>query len=254
MYQDIFSLENKVAIITGGAGGLGKDIAVGLAEFGADVVIADRERLRLEKLKNNANIFGKEVLALEADVTSYKSVEDIVRKTMSEYNRIDILINAAGINIRKPVLELDESEWDNIVNINLKGTYLCCKLIGEVMVSQNYGKIVNFGSVSSVLGHPEHSAYAASKGGVLLFTKVLAMEWAGNNINVNALGPAYINTALTSEYLAKDDNYEKIVKSIPLGRLGSPKDIVGAVIYLSSSASDFVTGTLLMVDGGRTAD
>ncbi len=240
--------------MTGGAGGLGREVACGLAEFGAGVIIADQDRTGLAEVKNRLDDMGCEVLALELDVTDRDSVERAAGTVVQEYGKLDILVNAAGINLRKPVMDLSEDEWDRIIDINLKGTYLCCKIMGARMVRQNRGKIINFGSVSSVLGHPEHSAYAASKGGVLLFTKVLAMEWARNNINVNAIGPAYIETALTRDYLSSEGNYEKIARSIPMGRLGSPSDVVGAVIYLSSSASDFVTGSILMVDGGRTAD
>jgi len=240
--------------VTGGAGGLGREVACGLAEFGAGVIIADQDRTGLAEVKNRLDDMGCEVLALELDVTDRDSVERAAGTVVQEYGKLDILVNAAGINLRKPVMDLSEDEWDRIIDINLKGTYLCCKIMGARMVRQNRGKIINFGSVSSVLGHPEHSAYAASKGGVLLFTKVLAMEWARNNINVNAIGPAYIETALTRDYLSSEGNYEKIARSIPMGRLGSPSDVVGAVIYLSSSASDFVTGSILMVDGGRTAD
>jgi len=254
MYKEIFDLTGKVAVVTGGAGGLGREVACGLAEFGAGVVIADQDRNSLTEAENRLEDMGCKVLALELNVTDRGSVEKAAGTVVQEYGKLDILVNAAGINIRRAVMDLSEDEWDRTIDINLKGTYLCCKIMGARMVRQNRGKIINFGSVSSVLGHPEHSAYAASKGGVLLFTKVLAMEWARNNINVNAIGPAYIETELTRDYLSRDGNYEKIAQSIPMGRLGSPNDVVGAVIYLSSSASDFVTGSILMVDGGRTAD
>ncbi len=254
MFENIFDLTGRVAVVTGGAGSLGREAARGLAEYGAAVVIADRDREALKEVEDRLNELGYGAQALELDVTDQGSVSEAAGKILERQGKIDILVNAAGINIRRPVTELAENEWDKTVNINLKGTYLCCKIMGKAMVRQNRGKIVNFGSVSSLLGHPEHSAYAASKGGVLMFTKVLAMEWARNNINVNAVGPAYIETALTRDYLTRDGNYEKIVRSIPMGRLGSPADVVGAVIYLSSGASDFVTGTILMVDGGRTAD
>lgn len=254
VYNNIFDLSGRVAVVTGGAGGLGREAARGLAEFGAEIVIADRDQATLKEVKGRLKELGFEALALELDVTNQGSVKEVTEAITDRYGKIDILVNAAGINVRKSVMELDEDEWDRTVEINLKGTYLCCKNMGEVMVRRKRGKIINFGSVSSLLGHPEHSAYAASKGGVLQFTKVLAMEWAQNNINVNAIGPAYIETALTGDYLSRGDNYEKIARSIPMGRLGSPADVVGAVIYLASSASDFVTGTILMVDGGRTAD
>ncbi len=254
VYTDIFKLEQKVAIISGGAGGLGREAACGLAEFGAKVIVADQDHDSLKAVEKQFLESGLEVLTMEVDVTDCRSVENVAQKTLERFGRIDILINAAGINMRKPVLELEESEWDQTLDINLKGTFICSKIIGSAMVKQKQGKIVNMGSVSSLLGHPEHSAYAASKGGVLLFTRVLAMEWAPYNVNVNAIGPAYIKTALTEDYLSGEGHYDKIVQSIPMRRLGTPGDVVGAVLYLSSKASDFVTGTILMVDGGRTAD
>lgn len=254
MYTEIFNLKQKVAIISGGAGGLGREAARGLAEFGAQVVVADQDRDGLEEVERRFIGSRLEVSTMEADVTDSRSVENVAKRTLERFGRIDILINAAGINMRRPVLELEESEWDKTLDINLKGTFICSKVIGAAMIKQKQGKIINMGSVSSLLGHPEHSAYAASKGGVLLFTRVLAMEWAPYNVNVNAIGPAYIKTALTEDYLSRDGNYDKIVRSIPLGRLGTPGDVVGAVLFLSSKASDFVTGTILMVDGGRTAD
>ncbi|MDK2836488.1 MAG: hypothetical protein PWP21_1265 [Thermosediminibacterales bacterium] len=242
-YKKLFSLENKVAIVSGGAGGIGQKIVEGLVEFGAKVVVADIKEAR-----------SSEVEFIKTDVTNSKSVKSMVEEVKSKYGRIDILINCAGVNKRVPVIEFPEEEWDRIMDINLKGTFLMCKEVGKVMVDQKYGRIVNFGSVSSVLGHPNHSAYAASKGGVLLFTKVFAMEMAKNNVTVNCIGPAYIETPLTFAHLREGDNYKKIVSTIPMGRLGKPEDVVGAVIYLASDAAAFTTGSLLLVDGGRTAD
>ncbi len=242
-FETIFNLENKIAIVAGGSGGLGQKIVGGLMDFGAKTVIAD--------IRSPRNL---DTEFINTDVTNSASVKSMVKEVEAKHGRIDVLVNCAGINNRIPVLEFPEEEWDKILNINLKGTFLTCKEVGKVMVKQRYGRIINFGSVSSLLGHPYHSAYAASKGGVLLFTKVLAVELAKYNVTVNCIGPAYIETPLTSEYLKRGNNYDKIVSTIPMGRLGKPEDVVGAVIYFASDASAFTTGTLLLVDGGRTAD
>lgn len=253
-YLNLFDLTGKVALITGASGGLGQVMAEGLAEFGADVALADYQPEGANKVKNKILQMGKQAEVYQVDVTKKDQVYQIVDKIVKDFGKIDILINSAGINNRKPCVEYAEEEWDSIVDINMKGTFLCCQAVGKVMLKQKRGKMINLGSVSSVLGHPHHAPYAASKGGVHLLTKVLAVEWAQEGINVNSIGPAYVKTPLTEDYLAIGDNYEKIAKTIPMGRLGEPSDIVGAAVFLASAASDFVTGHLLLVDGGRCAD
>lgn len=253
-FKGLFDLKDKVAIITGGAGGLGRNIAIGLAEYGCHVVVVDKNVSQVNSIEEKVTVMGNTFRKLEVDVTNARQVDEMVQTVYDEFGKIDILVNCAGINNRLPVIDFPEDEWDKIININLKATFLCSKAVTNVMLKQQAGKIINMGSVSSLLGHPNHSAYAASKGGVYLFTKVLAMETAKHGINVNCIGPAYIETDLTKDYLKKANNYQKIVSTIPMGRLGRPEDIVGAVIYLASRASDFVTGTILLVDGGRCAD
>jgi len=250
----LFDLNDRVAVITGGAGGIGQCIALGLAQQGCRVVVVDKNINGLSVLQQAVEATGSTLMSLEVDVTDSARVDRMADSVVAALGRIDILVNCAGVNNRLPVVDLPEDEWDKIVDINLKGTFLCCKSVVKVMLRQQAGKIINIGSVSSVLGHPNHSAYAASKGGVYLLTKVLAMETARSGINVNCIGPAYIETPLTRDYLSKGDNYNKIAATIPMGRLGRPEDILGAVVYLASPASDFVTGTLLLVDGGRCAD
>ncbi|HHV79423.1 MAG TPA: glucose 1-dehydrogenase [Firmicutes bacterium] len=254
-YKDLFNLTGKVALITGGAGGLGQIMGLGLAEYGAQpVIFADYNLEGAKRAAAAVVASGYQADAVFVDVTSKPSVDSMVDKVSRQYGRIDILINSAGVNNRKPAIEYTEDEYDHILDINLKGTFLCCQAVGKIMLAQQKGKIINMGSVSSVLGHPHHGPYAASKGGVALLTRVLAVEWAKNGINVNAICPAYIRTPLTEGYLSTGNHYEQIVKTIPMGRLGMPSDLVGAAVYLASPASDFVTGTLLLVDGGRTAD
>ena len=253
-YQNLFNLNDRVILITGAAGGLGQAMAVGLAEYGAQIALAD---LRLENINDilaQIDNLGKKAAAYKVDITDRNNITEMVEKVHKDFGRIDVLINSAGVNNRKRIEDYTEQEWDNIVDINLKGTFLCCQAVGKIMLNQGKGKIINMASVSSTLGHPHHGPYAASKGGVALLTKVMAVEWAKRGINVNAIAPAYVRTSLTADYLSKGDNYKRISDTIPMGRLGEPEDIVGAAVYLASDASNFVTGHLLTVDGGRCAD
>lgn len=253
-YQNLFNLNDRVILITGAAGGLGQAMAVGLAEYGAQIALAD---LRLENTNDilaQIDNLGKKAAAYKVDITDRNNITEMVEKVHKDFGRIDVLINSAGVNNRKRIEDYTEQEWDNIVDINLKGTFLCCQAVGKIMLNQGKGKIINMASVSSTLGHPHHGPYAASKGGVALLTKVMAVEWAKRGINVNAIAPAYVRTSLTADYLSKGDNYKQISDTIPMGRLGEPEDIVGAAVYLASDASNFVTGHLLTVDGGRCAD
>lgn len=254
-FRNLFNLEGKIAVVTGGAGGIGRDVIIGLGQYGADVVVFDINTESVAGyLQETFQQLGRKIELMMVDVTKASQVVQAFNSLEEKYGRLDILINAAGINKRVPTVEFSEEDWDRIIDINLKGTFLCSREAAKIMKKQQSGKIINFGSVSSVLGHPKHSAYAASKGGVLLLTKVMAVELAREGINVNAIGPAYIETDLTRDYLEQGNHYAEIVQTIPMGRLGKTEDMVGAVIYLASSASDFVTGTLLLVDGGRTAD
>lgn len=253
-YHNLFDLNGKVVLITGALGGLGQVMAEGLAEFGADIALVDWKQDGSESLVNRIKITQKKAVFYQADLTIRAQVHQVVDKVYRDFGQIDVLINGAGVNNRKPVVDYLEEEWDQIVDINMKGTFMCSQAVGKIMLKQGRGKIINLGSVSSILGHPHHAPYAASKGGVALLTKVMAVEWAKSGINVNAICPAYIKTPLTEDYLEQDGNYEKIAKTIPMGRLGEPSDIVGAAVFLASNASDFVTGHLLLVDGGRCAD
>ncbi|MEW6661112.1 MAG: SDR family NAD(P)-dependent oxidoreductase [Bacillota bacterium] len=253
-YRNLFDLSGRVALITGAAGGLGQVMAVGMAEFGADIALTDLVPENAQETVATIAKLGKKARSYQLDVTDKEAVERVVVQVQEDFGQIDILVNSAGINNRKPAVEYTMHEWDQIIDINLKGTFLCAQAVGKVMLAQKRGKIINMGSVSSVLGHPNHGPYAASKGGVALLTKVLAVEWAKQGINVNAICPAYIKTPLTADYLAIGDHYQKIAATIPMGRLGEPADIVGAAVFLASDASNFVTGHLLLVDGGRCAD
>lgn len=253
-YQYLFDLTGRIVLITGAAGGLGREMALGLAEYGADVALADFEPEKAGHIREAISGMGRKSEVYRVDVTDPESVKELVERVNADFGRIDVLINSAGVNNRKPIVDYSPEEWDRIVDINLKGTFLCSQAAGRLMLARGKGKVINMGSVSSLLGHPNHGPYAASKGGVAQLTKVMAMEWAKAGINVNSICPAYIKTPLTEGYLAIGDHYQKISSTIPMGRLGEPADIVGAAIFLASEASNFISGHLLLVDGGRCAD
>lgn len=249
----LFDLEGKLAVVTGGAGGIGKALALGLADAGADVVVTSRGLGKLEEAAKEIRARGRKGLAISTDVTQVKSVEEMVADTLSKFSRIDILINAAGIAIRKPADTFPIDEWQQVMDINTRGTFICCQAIGRVMIKQRLGKIVNVSSVRGRYGLPaDYAAYCPSKGAVDTLTRTLACEWAKYNILVNAVAPTIVETELTRPALANPD-YAKMMKSrIPLGRWAMPEDIVGPTVFLASSASDFVTGQILYVDGGVT--
>ncbi|CAN5865508.1 glucose 1-dehydrogenase [soil metagenome] len=250
----MFDLSGRVALITGGGGGLATAIAAGLADFGARLAIADIDIDASSRVARACDRPGNETLALALDVTNPLMVQDVVDAVEESCGRIDILINAAGMNIRRPATEYTADEWMRIINTNLSGVFYVTQAVGRGMLARGYGRVLSIGSVSSLLGHPYHAPYAATKGGIAIMTKSLATEWAPRGVTVNALGPAYTETGLTRELLADPERRQRITASIPMGRLGAPDDLVGAAVYLCSNAARFVTGQTLYIDGGRTAD
>jgi NAD(P)-dependent dehydrogenase (short-subunit alcohol dehydrogenase family) len=250
----MFDLTGKVAIVTGGAGGLGRPIAVGLAQCGADVVVDDLDSAHPEEVVKDIKKLGRKALAVSADVTSASAMKDMVDQVMKEFGKIDILVNVAGINARFSVEEMPPEEFEKVVRFNILGTFLPCQAVGRVMIEQKRGKIINMGSVrGSVAPAIGGSAYASSKGGVHQLTRTLAAEWAKYNINVNALAPALVMTAMTREFLSKPEIYSKMTAEIPLARLGVPEDLIGPIVLLASDESNFMTGQIIYVDGGLSA-
>ena len=254
MGLEIFSLEAKSAIITGGSKGLGESMTLALAEAGAEVLITSRHWDEVsETAERIQTATGKRVLPLQSDVTNATDVEAMKHKALDEFGKIDILINNAGINIRKPLLALSDEDWHQVMNINLTGPMLCARSVGRHMVERKSGRIINLASMLGAVGLAERTPYASSKGGLIQFTRTLALEWAQYNILVNAICPGPFATSLNRPILESPEKAAPFLKEIPLKRFGEPKELKGAVIFLASDASSFVTGTTLFVDGGWTA-
>lgn len=250
---EMFSLKNKIAIVTGASSGIGRNIALALSQAGANLALVSRRVHLLEEVAEEICSNNKNTLCLKADVCQKSEVQHVVDKVVNRFGRIDILFNIAGINRRNLVEDFSEEDWDDIININLKGSFLFSQLAGRVMIRQNKGKIINTASMVSVFGGENIPAYAASKGGVSLLTKAFAVAWAKHNINVNAIGPGWFKTPMTQALLKDKDRYERTLSRIPMQRWGDCKDLVGAAIFLASDASDYVTGITLYVDGGYLA-
>jgi NAD(P)-dependent dehydrogenase (short-subunit alcohol dehydrogenase family) len=252
--KNMFDLTGKVAIVTGGSGGFGKAVSIGLAVHGADVVVTSRTLASLEETAAEVRKQGKKALPISCDVSDPKSVEAMVKRAVDEFGKIDILITSAGIAMRSPAEEFPINDWQKVMDVNVKGTYLCCQAAGRVMIKQGGGKIITVSSIRGLLGHPGgYSAYGTSKGAVSLLTKQLAIEWAKYKINVNSIAPCIFWTPLTEPILNDKKLYDIFMSRIPWGRAAEPEDFIGAAVYLSSNASEFVTGDILYVDGGSVA-
>lgn len=250
---DMFDLTGKVALVVGGGGGIGSALSLGLAERGADVIVASRQLKNLEGVAKDIRALGRKSMAISVDITQEKSVADMVKSILKEFPRIDILVNAAGLAIRHPAIEFPIDEWQRVMDINARGTWLCCQEVGRVMLKQGSGKIVNISSVRGRYGLPSgYAAYCPSKAAVDLLTRTLACEWAKDNVLVNAIAPTFVETALTRDALANPDFARTVKARIPLGRWALPDDIVGPTVFFASDASNFVTGQVLYIDGGVT--
>lgn len=252
MYNQ-FDLNGKVAVVVGGHGGIGKAIALGLAEAGADVVVASRNLDALQTVAREIESTGRKSLAVSVDVTSEKQVAGMVENILKVFPTIDILVNGSGLAIRKPADTFPIDEWQKVMDINARGTFLCCQAVGRIMIKQKKGKIINISSVRGRYGLPaNYAAYCASKGAVDSLTRTLACEWAKYNVLVNAVAPTVVETDLTKDALA-DPEYARSMKArIPMGRWALTEDIVGPTIFFASEAANFVTGQILYVDGGVT--
>ncbi len=253
--KDMFKLNGKIAVVAGGAGGIGEALAMGLGVHGATVVVSSRNQEAIEKVAAKITAeTGNPAMAVAADVTDEASVQQLVDTVVGQYGRIDILVNAMGMNIKRDAFEYPMQDWDKIFQVNVKGTMIACKIVGKVMRDQKSGAIVNLSSVRGIRGYTGgNTGYCATKGAVELITKALALEWAPHNIRVNALGPALVITPGTRHIAENPELAKKYAAAVPLGRIGMPEDMAGAVIFLVSDAAGFVTGQTIYVDGGLTA-
>jgi gluconate 5-dehydrogenase len=248
------SLADRVAIVTGGSVGLGRQMAEGLAEMGAHLVLCARKKERCQQAADELRSLGVKTLALGCDVKNPDNVNEVVSATLSEFGRIDILINNAGTSWGAPVEEMRLEHWNKVIETNLTGTFLFSQSVGKTMIAQRRGKIINIASVAGLRGAPpdfQAIGYHASKGGIIAFTKDLACKWGMHNINVNAIAPGWFPTNMSQVVIER--NKENLLKRIPLGRFGNDYDLKGAAVFLASGASDFITGHVLVVDGGQTA-
>ncbi|MDD5014607.1 MAG: glucose 1-dehydrogenase [Atribacterota bacterium] len=248
-----FRVDNKIALITGGNKGIGRACALALANAGANIVITARDFDELEKVKKEIEILGSEVITLKFDITEFSRVPEIIKVIIDKFGKIDILINNAGICFRELALEVSEKTWDSTFDVNLKGLFFITKEVAKYMIKQKKGKIINISSMNSITGLLGHVSYNASKAGISGLTKVLAMEWGRYRINVNSIAPTFTQTEMASHIFKNKDKYNEIINNIPLRRLADPMEIGAAVVFLASAASDFITGELLLVDGGWTA-
>ncbi len=245
---DKFKLHGKVALVTGGGKNLGKEIAISLAEAGADVAVTSRTLSEVERTAEEIEKKGKKALALSMNVTDFPQIERVVEQVVSEFGRIDILVNNAGIRSFKSLLEMPAEEWREVIDTNLTGAFLCCKAVGPAMIRQRGGRIINISSRAGVSGVANQVAYCASKGGLIQLTRALAMEWAPYNILVNAVAPGTLSTRHSPKGLR-----EEKIAIIPLKRCGEFEEVVPLILLLASEASTFMTGELILVDGGRSS-
>jgi NAD(P)-dependent dehydrogenase (short-subunit alcohol dehydrogenase family) len=248
-----FDLSGKTAIVTGGASGIGQAVALGLAVSGADIVIAD---LNIDGASDVATrILGLSRLAISVnvDVTQPDQVRHLLDSARSKLGDIDILVNAAGINIRGDSATIDDQSIEQVLRVNLMGVLHCCRIIGGHMVERGSGSIINVSSIMGSLAAPRILAYVTSKGGVTQLTRALGVEWATTGVRVNAVGPGYCRTPLINQVMDDPDWLARVVQRTPMGRLAEPEEIVGPVLFLASSAASYVTGTVLFADGGYTA-
>jgi len=249
-----FRLDGKVALVTGGSRGLGRVMSGALAGAGASVALSARDLDHATSVAGAvAQATGQKVLGLRADVTRSEDVRAMVDAVLAAFGRLDILVNNAGINIRGPIEQLSESDWDQVIDTNLKGPWLCCRAVAEPMKRQKWGRVINVSSMLGEISMPGRTPYCSSKGGLTLMTKTLALEWAGDRINVNALCPGPFATEINTPLLSDPTVKAAVEAKIPLGRWGDPAELGPAAVFLASEAASFITGATLFIDGGYTA-
>lgn len=246
-------LEGKVAIVTGGGRGLGRAMALALANEGARVTVAGRTKLALEEVVESIGKFRREARAVAMDVSDESSVNALIEGVVARYDRLDILVNNAGVILRRPTLESTAAEWKQVIDINLTGTYLCAVAAGRYMVASRSGKIINIASVAGAGGRAGLAAYCASKAGVMNLTRALALEWATYGVYVNAIAPGQFNTEMGAPILSNPALKEELLAKIPLHRIGQPHEIGPLVVFLASDESNMITGEIIFIDAGVNA-
>lgn len=241
-------LKDKVALVTGSAQGIGREIAFTFAKEGADVVISDINLQKAQETSVQIEAQSRKSLAIQLDVTNYASVEDSVNKILDKFGKIDILVNNAGITKDNLMLRMSEADWDAVINVNLKGTFNCTKAVSRAMLKARSGKIINIASIIGIIGNPGQANYSASKAGIIALTKTTAKEFASRNINVNAVAPGFIQTDMTAKL--PEELKQKMLQAIPLGKLGNAADVANTCLFLASEEAGYITGQTIVVDGG----
>ena len=253
MILDELKLDGKVAIVTGASRGLGRAIAEGLAEAGADVVLAATNEKLLREVAAGIEKLGRKAVVFAADLAEEENVGKLTALAVDAFGRVDILVNNAGVNERHPAEDFPTDAFDRVMGVNLRSVFLLSQKVGRLMIAQQSGKIINIASVQSEVAGRNIAPYTTSKGGVKQLTRALAVEWSKHNINVNAIGPGYFHTDMTDPLWQDDERKAEVLKRIPLGRWGKPEELKGVAVFLASSASDYVTGQVFYVDGGYLA-
>jgi len=241
-------LKDKVALITGGARGIGRSIALLFAQEGADIVIGDVDIQEANKTCLDIEALGKKALALQMDVTDYVKVEEAVNKILDKFAKVDILVNNAGITKDNLLIRMGQQDWDAVLSVNLKGAFNCIKAVSRPMIKQRSGKIINIASIIGIIGNPGQANYSASKAGLIALTKTAAKELASRNINVNAIAPGFIQTEMTAKL--SQELQQKMKEAIPLDKFGTPDDVASTCLFLASDDSSYITGQTIVVDGG----
>jgi len=248
-----FDLSGRKAVVIGASRGLGKGMAMCLAQAGADVIVASRSHSLLQNVAQQMKDMGRKAHAIEVDISHVDDIRSLAAEALERFERVDILVNVAGVTVRKPSDQITEDDWNKVTDVNLKGMLFACTIFGKQMIAQRSGKIINIASINSKIAYPRRTLYAVSKHGVVGLTKALAIEWAQYNINVNAISPGWFETELTAPLFENREWTKRVIQAIPMKRIAIPEELDGITLLLASSASDYITGQNFFVDGGFLA-